>query len=154
MRFILLLILLCLNFSAFSEIFVVTSNADSGPGSLREALQKAAANGVGQKDYIHFNLPGSTDAQRTIILSAELPRVTSNLIIDATTQPGRFLGVSSSKIIIKPDRSTYQASLLSTAAFFIAEAHDVEIYGFYFTGFFTSEISMVISLMHNLVVCS
>jgi|GEM_PF-1946915 len=136
MRFILLLILLCLNFSAFSEIFVVTSNADSGPGSLREALQKAAANGVGQKDYIHFNLPGSTDAQRTIILSAELPRVTSNLIIDATTQPGRFLGVSSSKIIIKPDRSTYQASLLSTAAFFIAEAHDVEIYGFYFTGFF------------------
>lgn len=44
---------------AFAETFTVTSNADSGPGTLREALTKAAANGSAEKDYIYFNLPGA-----------------------------------------------------------------------------------------------
>ena len=42
--------------------FTVTSNADSGPGTLRQALLDAAANGTTPTDFIYFNLPGTTQA--------------------------------------------------------------------------------------------
>jgi hypothetical protein len=43
-------------FPALATNFTVTSNADSGPGTLRDAIQQAAANGIGAGDVIGFNI--------------------------------------------------------------------------------------------------
>lgn len=99
---LLILLLVFCYINAFSAVFVVTSNADSGPGTLRYALTQAAANGSAEKDYINFNLPGSAEADHTITLLTQLPYITSNLVIDGTTQPGVKLGRSDAKIIIQP----------------------------------------------------
>lgn len=61
--------------------FIVTSNADSGPGSLREAIF-ATDSSMGI-DTITFNLPMST----TILLTSPL-EIISPVIIDGRTQAG------------------------------------------------------------------
>lgn len=62
--------------------FVVTSLADSGPGSLRQAiLDSNASPGA---DVIQFNIPSSTP---TIDLLSQLPTVTDSVTIDGTTEP-------------------------------------------------------------------
>jgi len=50
----LVLLLLFINqfYSVFADSFVVTKNADSGPGSLREAITLANANGTSIPDRI------------------------------------------------------------------------------------------------------
>src|SRR5581483_9280429 len=70
---------------ASAATFSVTSTADSGPGSLRQAIVDANAHaGV---DSIRFALPGS--GVRTItVTSGALPAVTDPVVIDARTQPG------------------------------------------------------------------
>lgn len=63
--------------------FVVTTGADSGAGSLRDAiLQANAAMGL---DEITFAIPGPSIA---IALTSPLPVITDSVTIDATTQPG------------------------------------------------------------------
>lgn len=101
---------LLLVFCANAETFVVTSNADSGPRTLRDALERAATNGSDETDYIHFNLPGSSLAARTITLASSLPNLTPHIVLDATTQPGSAFGASRAKIRITPDRGTYVAT--------------------------------------------
>src|SRR3978361_2257753 len=96
--FIFLLLILCTK--AFSAVFVVTSNADSGPGTLREALTLAAANGSAVQDVIQFNLAAQSAAGRTITLQSQLPNVSSNMVIDGTTQPGADLNRGDAKINI------------------------------------------------------
>jgi uncharacterized repeat protein (TIGR01451 family) len=63
--------------------FVVTTNADSGLGSLRDAMTQAIAT-VGA-DTISFNLPSG---QLKISPLSPLPTITDNLTIDGTTQTG------------------------------------------------------------------
>lgn len=137
MHFKKLLLLLCfifLGFKAFPAVFVVTSNADSGPGTLREALTLAAANGTSVKDYINFNLPGTTEAEHTITMQTLLPDVTGNIIIDGTTQPGLAFGVSNAKVII-----TIMAPAQNLNAFNVStqvgKDDAVEFYGLYIKGF-------------------
>jgi hypothetical protein len=65
--------------------FAVSTTADSGPGSLRQAILNANANG-GVVDTITFGIPGG-GAQTIAPLSA-LPTITDPVIIDATTEPG------------------------------------------------------------------
>jgi gliding motility-associated-like protein len=99
-----LLICLLLTLSALKAmpaVFVVTSNADSGPGTLRDALTLAANNNSADIDYINFNLPDQSEAGRTIKLLTELPAVSSNIVIDGTTQPGNKFGVSDAHIKIE-----------------------------------------------------
>src|SRR5882757_9958717 len=96
-KFLLFFIFITLSFKAFPAVFVVTSNADSGPGTLREALTLAAANGTVALDHINFNLPGNTQTERTITINTQLPDVTANVIIDGSTQPGTAFGVSGAK---------------------------------------------------------
>ena len=74
-KLIFFLFLSILSVRAFSAVFVVTSNADSGPGTLREAMTLAAANGSATKDYINFNLIDLSLAGRTITLLSQLPDV-------------------------------------------------------------------------------
>jgi hypothetical protein len=70
--------------AAMADTFPVTNTNDSGPGSLRQAIMDA--NGHGGMDTIAFNIPGA--GVRTIALAAELPVITSPVIIDGYTQPG------------------------------------------------------------------
>jgi len=65
---------------------VVTSTADDGPGTLREAIRWANITGGGA---VSFNLPG----ERVIPLLAPLPDIAANgVILDAATQPGARSG--------------------------------------------------------------
>jgi hypothetical protein len=93
-------------------------------------LPKPAANGVTFKDHIYFNLPGNTPAGRTINLLTQLPDLTSNMVIDGTTQPGATLGISSAKVIISINFND-AASLM---VFSIRQIQNVELYGMMLTG--------------------
>jgi hypothetical protein len=64
------------------SVFAVNSNADSGPGSLRQAILNSNANPG--TNTITFNLSGST----TIMPTTSLPTVRGPVVIDGTTQPG------------------------------------------------------------------
>ena len=99
-RLLLFFCFIFLGLRAFPAIFVVTSNADSGPGTLREALALALANGISQQDTIRFNLPDLSVNGRTITLLSELPAVTSNLVIDGSSQPGAPFGISSARVAL------------------------------------------------------
>jgi Right handed beta helix region len=76
------------NSSAFSSALhvmtlAVSTNADSGPGSLRYAIKQAnAAPGL---VYIDFDLPG---ADTTINLASALPTLTEPVVIDGRSQAG------------------------------------------------------------------
>jgi hypothetical protein len=67
---------------------VVTTNADSGFGSLREAIN--VANSHAGPDTITFNLPG-TNVQTIAPLTA-LPTITGPVVMDGYTQPGAAAG--------------------------------------------------------------
>src|SRR5581483_1427511 len=70
--------------SASSSVFVVSSTADSGAGSLRQAI--LGANGHPGLDTIAFDIAGS--APFSIQPLSALPMVRDAVVIDATTQPG------------------------------------------------------------------
>jgi hypothetical protein len=63
---------------------VVTSTNDSGPGTLRDAIQ--CANSIPGVDTITFNIPGS--GVQTITPLTVLPDITDPVIIDGYSQPG------------------------------------------------------------------
>ena len=75
------------NESSNAGIFVltVTTPADSGAGSLREAITQA--NATPGLNGIIFNIPGAT-CPKIITVSTALPQITESLIINAATQPG------------------------------------------------------------------
>lgn len=79
-----LIIIMCLlgNFS-FAAVFTVTSVADSGPGTLREAVTMANA-AIGA-DIIQFQIPGST---WSINILSPLPPLNDSVSIDGNSQPG------------------------------------------------------------------
>ena len=62
---------------------VVTTTADSGPGSLRAAITYADANDGGT---ITFDIPGS--GVQTINVGSALPAITNGVTIDGYSQPG------------------------------------------------------------------
>lgn len=99
-NFLLFFLLSFISAKSFSAVFVVTSNADAGPGTLREALTLAAANGSTTQDLIQFNIPDVSVAGRTITLASQLPDLSPNIMIDGTTQPGASFGVSDAKVKI------------------------------------------------------
>ncbi len=69
--------------AAAQTALIVTSGADSGPGSLRQALIDANASpGV---DTVKFDILGS--APHVIALLTALPDLTEPAVIDGTTQP-------------------------------------------------------------------
>jgi hypothetical protein len=72
--------------SAISDTttLTVTSTANSGAGSLRQAILDA--NATSNTETIEFNISGN--CPRSISLSTPLPDITDGLIIDAFTQPG------------------------------------------------------------------
>jgi len=72
-----------------ADLFIVTTTADSGAGSLRQALLAAEANAVA--DTIAFDIAGcgAMPPLCTIRPSSPLPRITRGAVtIDGYTQPG------------------------------------------------------------------
>ena len=65
--------------------FNVTNTADSGPGSLRQAIldSNAASGGV---NTVYFDIPGR--GAQTIAPLSPLPTITSPVLIDGWSQPG------------------------------------------------------------------
>lgn len=76
-------IFLVLASRASASIYTVTSNADSGTSSLRDAILQANTNPG--PDVINFTLPGVT-LPHSITLLSNLPTITEEVIIDGTTQ--------------------------------------------------------------------
>jgi hypothetical protein len=70
--------------NALAGNFNVTTTADTGPGSLRQAITDANANS--DADTISFAIPGS--GVHTIALASTLPAITAPVTIDGYTQPG------------------------------------------------------------------
>ena len=70
----------------FSDgLFLVTTTADSGPGSLRQAILDSNL-ATGGTNAIDFSLPGS--GIRTIVPLAPLPAITNPVVVDGFTQQG------------------------------------------------------------------
>jgi Concanavalin A-like lectin/glucanases superfamily/FG-GAP-like repeat len=65
-------------------IFVVTSTADSGSGTLRAAILES--NAVGGENTIDFAIPGQ--GVQTIDLLSFLPAITTPTLLDGSSQPG------------------------------------------------------------------
>lgn len=117
------LLLLCCK-PTLADTFIVTSNADNGPGTLRDAIEKANANGTAVTDLIHFNIPEPVYNLRIIELITELPAISSNTIIDGSTQPGAAYGTTDARICLR--KTTYAPSFSMIK---IENAQHVQIYG-------------------------
>lgn len=116
---------------SFAADFYVTTNADAGPGSLRAAILNANSNPVGPKDHIFFNIPAPNKGlDLTISLNTELPPLTSNLVIDGTTQSGIFFDSPYIRIHIRRNNVPIFFNGLV-----LLDVNSVEIYGLYFTNF-------------------
>jgi hypothetical protein len=89
--------------------FVVTDPADSGPGTLRQAILDA--NAAAGADSISFDLPGE-GAVRTIRPLAALPEVTGQTTIDGKTQPGASVELDGS--LAGPDANGLTVSGVSS----------------------------------------
>lgn len=79
------------------ETFVVTSPEDSGPGTLRQAIDSANAAFSSGVNRIHFNLPGT--GTRVIRPKAPLPPITQATLVDGTTQTGSVLDRSGKTLL-------------------------------------------------------
>lgn len=111
--------------------FVVTNNNASGNGSLAQAVSDASLNGTTTTDVISFNLPV---AQTTIPISSALV-ISSNLIVDGTTQPGKAFGKTDSKVRIK--------AMGCVSGLLIDSVSQVQVYGLWFTDFNSSTLSCI-----------
>ncbi len=67
-----------------AQTYTVTNTASSGAGSLSDAMAQANVNP--NLGIIHFSIPGA--CPHVIALNAALPKVTSPMLIDGTSQPG------------------------------------------------------------------
>src|SRR3954470_5838732 len=66
--------------------FTVITVADTGPGSLREAI--LSANVTPGLDQINFAVPGPASTPIQIVPATPLPAITDAVVIDGTTQAG------------------------------------------------------------------
>jgi titin len=70
--------------AASASTYSVTSTADAGPGTLRQAIGDANAHPGG--DAVRFNLPGP--GMQTIGITSPLPAVSETLVINGRSQQG------------------------------------------------------------------
>jgi gliding motility-associated-like protein len=115
-----------------ADIFVVTSTLPSGDGSLRDALEKAAANGRTGTDTIKFNISRAREMIIKIPINNLLPALSNDLVIDGTTQPGTSLGVSDTKLCV-----TLEGLYTGTNLLYLFDARyvtNVAIYGLFIKG--------------------
>jgi FG-GAP-like repeat len=102
-------------------VYTVTTTADSGPGSLRDAITNANATPGGGS--IDFAIP--RDGVHTIDLASALPAITNTVLIDGTTEPG-YAGVPLVAI---------NAQQAGTADSLTVDGGDLTVRGLITTGF-------------------
>jgi len=75
-----------------AAVYTVTTSADSGPGSLRQAI--TSSNAACAADTINFNIPGAAAGTAAVItLTTTLPPITcAGVTLDGTTQPDTNTG--------------------------------------------------------------
>jgi hypothetical protein len=83
-RFLILGLCVLLSRTMQAALFTVTTTADAGVGSLRQAI--IDANGTVGADIIVFTIPGA--GVHTITPLSPLPAITETVMIDGYTQPG------------------------------------------------------------------
>ena len=136
---------------SLANTFIVTTSADSGPGSLREAITLANTNGTTIVDSIYFNIPETIYNLRIINLVTELPSLSSNIIIDGTSQPGAAYGTTDAKICLKKNNYAPFFSMIK-----IENAQNVEVLGLqlyygYWQGFFGTPARSVLLYGVNVI---
>jgi hypothetical protein len=93
--------------AAQADTFTVSSNVDSGFGSLRQAILDASANPGA--DTISFNIGGGA-GPHTITLLSPLPQIVEAVTIDGYSQPGSSMntlpGGSDAVLLIELDGSS------------------------------------------------
>ncbi|MDB5273135.1 MAG: large protein [Chitinophagaceae bacterium] len=105
------------------KICLVTTTANAGIGSLRDAIDKA---NLGTCNLIQFDITGSA----TISPSADLPLITAaELIIDATSQSGYTNGSPTVELLYNSSQNYAFSSL---------GAQQFDVYGMKMTGYDTS----------------
>lgn len=118
---------LCCALEAWAATFTVTNTADSGAGTLRQAIEDAHANGA-TPDTINFNIGGTppfTITLQTSLRSLSFP----NYEIRADTQPGYATGVPA--IYLVPAAG----SGAQTQPVFASSTSNCVIRGFHISGF-------------------
>jgi gliding motility-associated-like protein len=130
-KLFLLFFLLILSVKLKGATFIVNSNADAGVGTLRDAIISANANGTATTDYIYFELSGSNMSHAAILLLSELPILSSNVVIDATTQILTTFNHPSIKVRVVNITNTYFHGIR------LDNANHVEIYGLSFGNFYS-----------------
>ncbi len=117
--------------------FTVTTNADSGVGSLRQAILDA--NGAAGVDTIDFAIPVgqcSPAGVCTITLVTSLPTVIEAVVLDGTTQP-RY-GSAPDNVCAGSAAPSYMRVLITSTADYLIEILDTTetttIRGLAFTG--------------------
>ncbi|MDN3657813.1 gliding motility-associated C-terminal domain-containing protein [Ferruginibacter paludis] len=141
---------LLIYFNASATTYIVISNADSGPGSLREAMTFCNSNGIIGRDSIAFAIPSTTITARTITLLSALPKLSSNMVIYGASQPGSSIGVSDAKVVLLLTNNGVNFSFLDAT-----DCSDVGIYGIAmvstFANDFVSPVTAITYLRcHNL----
>ena len=113
------------------ETYGVSTTADAGPGSLRQAILDANAH-VGP-DVITFALPGS--GVQTIRLASELPPLLGTTTIDGLTQPGASCASWPATLLVHLDGSSLDASAGGIRNGLTVEAGGSLIQGLVINGF-------------------
>jgi len=100
LRLLFLFLLLNWGHLSLAEDIIVTSKADAGIGTLREAIVRSGANGNAEIDHIYFNIPGALASDHVIKLLSDLPEITTDLVIDGSSQPGQEAAVNHAKVTL------------------------------------------------------
>jgi len=127
-----LLFLLLGSQKVLAEVFIVTSTLAAGPGTLREAIEKANANGNRDPDFIYFNITRAREYVIYIAPNNPLPALTSNITIDATSQPSGIMGVSDARIGIALEGNYNGSGPLYL--FDCSEASNLKFFGLFLKG--------------------
>ncbi len=94
--------------------YTVTTTADAGPGSLRQAILDANANGGG--DFIEFNFSTGT-APFIITTATPLPQITGSLFINGYSEPASVQGpIGARTITVQIDGNDLVSPILEVQA--------------------------------------
>ncbi|MFN5370284.1 MAG: PKD domain-containing protein, partial [Bacteroidia bacterium] len=117
----------------WATVFIVTSTADSGPGTLRQAITSANAD-ANVPHAINFTLSAGS-----IITLGEtpLPEITRTMVIDATTTTGW----TANALGITLDATNNTANQI----LHIVDVPNVEIYGFQIIGGLSTSFGILIN---------
>src|SRR5437773_10047418 len=112
----LLVVAMCvLSWNSYGSTFLVTTTADSGAGSLRQAITDS--NTAGGTNTIAFNIPGG--GVKTIYADNTLPSFFNPTTLDGYTQPGaksNTLAIGSDAILLIELTTTNNSQQLISAS--------------------------------------